>query len=446
MRHRVKTFFMMWLSLILVFTLAACGGSGGGKKDTSEPSPSGSSAQPSQSPSGETVELTFWHFGQTNYEELAREYEAAHPNVKIKLTSTESGAHHDNLFNALSAGAGAPDIAMVDVGHIERYRPAQDRFHNLYDLGAKDVQAEYLDWKWAIAENADGSFLFGLPTDIGPTAMFYRVDLFEQAGLPTDPAEVAAKLNTWDAFVQAAKDFTAKTGKPFVDLPELLFNAIRDQGDKQWFEPSGEFIGGSNEQLKRAFLTAAQGIQEGWVGSVAMWSPEWNAGMENGDFAVVLGPAWMAGYIKSQAPNSAGKWRVTDMPEGAGNWGGSYMMLPKEGKHPEIAFDFIKWLVSPENQLKSFQSHGLFPSAVKVYDMDGFKNFTDSYFGDQNTAEVFMRAAQKVKKVWFGPLWDSANNTAYNNGLRKILAEKNLNPEQVWNDVIKEISDTVERQ
>lgn len=89
---------------------------------------------------------------------------------------------------------------MLEIDQFDRFKVAQDRFENLYDLGAKDVKDQYLDWKWKSGENQDGDFLFGLPTDIGPKGLYYRTDVFEKAGLPTDPQEVANLINSPEAF------------------------------------------------------------------------------------------------------------------------------------------------------------------------------------------------------------------------------------------------------
>ena len=35
--------------------------------------------------------------------------------------------------------------------------------------------------------------------------MFYRRDIFEKAGLPTDPAEVAKLLSTWESYIETGK-------------------------------------------------------------------------------------------------------------------------------------------------------------------------------------------------------------------------------------------------
>lgn len=162
------------MSIIMVFSLAACGGGNGSK--TAE-SPGGGSTEEKdntkeEAPSTEKIELSFWSLGTTNYEDLAKEYTKEHPNITFKFQNTsDQTAHHNNLTTALSAGSGAPDIFQLEIAFMERFINNQDKFYNLYDLGAKDVEGNYLEWKWKQATSVDGSFQLGLPTDIGPTVV-----------------------------------------------------------------------------------------------------------------------------------------------------------------------------------------------------------------------------------------------------------------------------------
>ena len=42
----------------------------------------------------------------------------------------------------------------------------------------------------------------------------------------------------------------------------------------------------------------------------------------------------MMGYIQGQAPKTAGDWDVAAVPGGGGNWGGSFLAVPKQSKNP----------------------------------------------------------------------------------------------------------------
>ncbi|MFP3490777.1 carbohydrate ABC transporter substrate-binding protein, partial [Staphylococcus sp. SIMBA_130] len=63
-----------------------------------------------------------------------------------------------------------------------------------------------------------------------------------------------------------------------------------------------------------------------------------------------------------------------------------------------------------ENQLKSFEESGLFPSAPSVYEMDEFVNNEDEYFGGQNTAATFAEAAKEIPAVYKGPKYVTVND------------------------------------
>ena len=416
-----KKWLGIGLASVLALSLAACSGNDGASGDGKD---------------GE-VTLNFWAFGATNYEELAKEYEKDHPDVHIKFRSAETAEHHDALFTALSAGSGAPDIAALEVDQLDRFKEAQDRFENLYDLGAKDVQDQYLDWKWEAGENQEGDFLFGLPTDIGPKALYYRVDLFEEAGLPTDPEKVSALINSPEAFKEAGMKVKKETGKPFIDSIEMAYRAYLDASQKTYLNPDGELLlGEEGNDVKKAYDYAVELNKAGIVGKLEMWSPEWANGVNKGEFAAELGAGWLKGWMEENAPEAVGKWRVATLPtEFAANWGGSYISIPSETDHPQEAYDFVEWLVSPENQLKSFQSKGLFPSATSVYEMDEFKSNEDEFFGGQVSSTVFAEAAQDIdgavyKGVKYFPVHQEVLNA-----LRNV--QEGADPEKEWKAAVK---------
>ncbi|WLR57361.1 ABC transporter substrate-binding protein [Mesobacillus subterraneus] len=400
-------------------------------------------ASSSKSGSDEKVTLDFWVFGSTGYQKLIDEYQNDHPNVKIKLNEGEMNDMHNNLFTSISAGSGAPDIAMIEVSQMEKFKEASERFYNLNEYGAGDYEKNFLDWKWQQGQNVDGSFQMGFPTDIGPTALFYRKDVLDSAGLPTESEDLSAKLNTWEDFYDMAKTVKEKTGKPMSDSPELVFNALRDQQSEHYFNEKDELI--IEESVKDAYDYTAKMIQEGLVGKNSLWTPEWGSAMAEGSYAMMPGaPAWMMGVVKGNAPEAGGKWSLTNIPEGAGNWGGSFLTVPKESKHPEEAVEFIAWLTSPESQLKSFNDMGLFPSTPDVYENEDFLATTDEYFSGQPTAKIFAEAAKSVKPVYMGKNYAIVNTeilTALTN-----VATKKADPEKEWTKAVERIEKQIGRQ
>ncbi len=446
----MRRWFLFIVLAVVVSLFAACGGDkesnsqgvndNGGSNDVSN---SNDVPDSSNDGSKEPVELTFWVFGSTGYDLLAEEYMEQNQHVTININEGEMEDMHDNLFTSISANSGAPDIAMIEISQIARFIEAEDRFYNLYDYGADQVEGNFLDWKWQQAQSVDGSFQIGLPTDIGPTTMFYRTDVMEEAGFPTDPDELAAEISTWDDYYEAAKIIYQETGKPITDSPELMFNAMRDQLDQQYFNEDDELI--IEDTVKEAYDFTTKMIQEGLIGQNGLWTPEWGSAMAEGSYATLIGaPAWMIANVKGNAPDEGGNWSLTTIPEGAGNWGGSFLTIPSESKHPEEAFAFIAWLTSPENQLKSFHSNGLFPSTPDVYEDDEFLATTDEYFSNAPTAAIFAEAAQSVKTVYMGKNYGLVNNelvTALMN-----VAIEGADPQEEWDLAVERIKSQLERQ
>ena len=136
-------------------------------------------------------------FGTFGYKEagLFDKYQAEHPDITIKYDSTEQEKNYwTALQTKLASGSGASDVQAIEVGRITDVAQNQgDKWLDLKGTTAGAQVANYPDWKEAAATTKDGAVL-GLGTDIGPTGICYRTDLMKAAGLPTDPAELAAKL------------------------------------------------------------------------------------------------------------------------------------------------------------------------------------------------------------------------------------------------------------
>ena len=89
----------------------------------------------------------------------------------------------------------------------------------------------------------------------------------------------------------------------------------------------------------------------------------------------MLCPPWMHGIIEGNAPDITG-WDVADaFPEGGGNWGGSYLVVPANGKNVEAAQQLADWITAPEQQAKAFANAGTFPSQIEAQESDEVKNF-----------------------------------------------------------------------
>lgn len=421
--------FLMMVGLAFVFVLAACSNDSASEKEGGG--------------DGGDVELTLWAWPGFGLEKLAKEYEESNPGITIDIQEAEYGAVHENLITALASGSGAPDISAVDQGYLARMQQNSEHFYNLYDYGAADVEEDYLDWKWKQANNVAGDFLIGIPTDVGPMVMAYREDIFAEAGLPTDPEEVAAEIDTWEAYVETGRKLEEATGVNMINRTTDLYQAILEQNRIQYFDEEDNFVAADNPAVTRAW-DIASGAKD-ISANLERPTPEWSAALAEGDIATVLLPPWMMQNIKDAAPETKGLWNVTHLPEGSGNFGGSFLTLPKQGDHPEEAYDFITWVMAPEQQLTIWkEANGPFPSTPEVYDDPAIKEYKDDFFNNPELGVYYAEAAQQIVAGYKGIMHDPMSQL-FQDALTTIETGA-ATPEEAWEKVLSEAERQLERQ
>nr|WP_245778297.1 ABC transporter substrate-binding protein [Lentzea xinjiangensis] len=392
----------------------------------------------SQSADGKT-ELTIATFNEFGYEELFKEYEAAHPDVKITQRKTGQGQpHHQNLFTKLGAGSGLADIEGVEEGYLSQVMSKSGQFNDLKEIGPKIEDNRWLQWKTDAITSKDGK-LIGYGTDIGPLAMCYRKDLFAQAGLPSDPEGVKALFATWDSYFAAGDQFVAKVpGVAWFDSAAQVYNAMHNQLATGYYDESDKLVVDTNADIKKDWNAVTAAVGKGQSARLSAFSPEWNTGFKLGKFATKTCPSWMLGVVETQAgPENKGKWAVTDaFPNGGGNWGGSYLTVPKQSKNAKKAAELAAWLTAPEQQIKAFKAKGTFPSQVKALDAPELLEQTNAYFGDVKAGALFSTQAKKIKAAQYkGPADGQIQETVFSPALQSV--EQGKNSEEAWKAAVE---------
>ena len=359
-------------------------------------------------------------FGQFGYKELYKQYEKDHPGIKIvESAEGDLGKYNTKLSQQIAANAAAGDVVAIEEGQTVNFLQTADKFVNLQDHGYDEIKGDYLPYVASAATTSDGSATIGLGTDVGGLAMCYRRDLFEQAGLPTDREEVAKLWPTWQEFIKTGEKFQAGIGDDkihFIDAATNTYNSILMQGgDETYFDRDNNLVVESNPAVKNAWDLADDMIEADLSAKLVAFSDEWDAGFKNGSFATVACPAWMTGYIKGQAGDGfAGKWDIATVPGGGGNWGGSWLAVPKSSKHQKEALELITFLSGSVGQLGAFESEGRLPSLPALYDKPALKDATNPYFNDAPTGQLFVAGAANLKPVYLGaknvPVRDAFEN------------------------------------
>ncbi|WP_081235688.1 ABC transporter substrate-binding protein [Streptomyces viridosporus] len=415
--------------------LAGCADDGGDDSDSS----SGGE--------GKTT-VTLGLFGTFGFKEagLYAEYEKLNPGIKIAENVVERNEnYYPALLNHLTTNSGLQDVQAVEVGNIAEIVATQAG--KLEDLSkAPGVKKDnWLGWKWQQGTTKDGQTI-GLGTDIGPMAICYRKDMFEKAGLPTDRAKVAELwAGDWGKFVEAGEQYkkNGPKGTTFLDSPGGLINAILSSEEERFYNSSGEVTYKSNPAVKKAFDLTAEAAEKGLVGAQTQFQPAWDQTIANNKFAAMACPPWMLGYIKGKSqPDAAGKWDVAVAPR-SGNWGGSFLTVPKSGKNVEEAKKLVAWLTAPEQQAKLFKVQGSFPSAQAAFGSPEVTGAKNDMTGDSPIGEIFSEAAQQIPVQPIGPKDQIIQQGLTDNGV--ILVTKGKSPEEAWETATKTIDNNLDK-
>ncbi|WP_030790057.1 extracellular solute-binding protein [Streptomyces sp. NRRL S-920] len=376
---------------------------------------------------------------------LYEEYEKAHPDIRIKENVIErNDAYYPKLLTQLQSGAGVNDVAAIEVSNItEIVRTQGAKFEDLGKAEGVEKSA-YLDWKWKQATTEDGKTV-GLGVDIGPTALCYRKDLFEKAGLPTDREQLAKEwAGDWDKYVAMGEKYMKKApkGTKFVDSASSVYNAVFAGATERYYDEEGEEIYEESQGRKDAWDAAMKVARGDMSAKLKQFDPTWDQGFANGRFATVACPAWMAGYIQEKTgPGGKGKWDMAKAPTD-GNWGGAFLGVPSAGKHKKEATELAVWLTRPEQLAKIFAKQASFPSTPSVYDELKPSPATRAYFSDAPITRIYAGVAKNIPSAVYGVKDAQIGQSITDIGVLQV-EQQGKSPEEGWEAAQKEIKDVL---
>ncbi len=132
-------------------------------------------------------------------EELARQYEAENPGVKIELPTLENEAFKAKLTTLLQS-ADAPDIFHSWGGGVFYEQAKAGVLRDVTDVISQAAKDEIGTAGVAAFTAPDGK-VYGLARDVSEVVLWYNKDLFNQAGV--DPAS----MSTWEGFLAGVQKF-----------------------------------------------------------------------------------------------------------------------------------------------------------------------------------------------------------------------------------------------
>ena len=172
------------------------------------------------------VEIEYWQYffdaRVSAMEQLIENFEAANPDITVKMTHFPYADYRTKVAAAIPAGEG-PDVVQLFYGWLNDYVDAE----LIQPLPADAFQAATIDAEFfpMVQAMKDGDQYWALPTAVRSLALFYNERLLEEAGVepPT----------TMDELVAAAAAMTKRDGAG--NLTQVGMTAGMTAQDHHWW-------------------------------------------------------------------------------------------------------------------------------------------------------------------------------------------------------------------
>ncbi len=296
------------------------------------------------------------------FNDVIAKYQASHPGVTIKLEVTPS-ANYYQVLDTRFAGGQAPDLFRCQYQKIGPYAHAGAAI-DLSRYLEPGYGEQFVPTFWSAA-SFDGK-VHALPHHTDTFALYYNVDHLAKVGI--EPPAALDKSWSWGEFIQAAEALKKAGTAPYPFAMGWQFsNAYR------WlvylYQHGGRML---DDDGRTPLINTKAGIE------TIAWTQSWftkglvppNTSLKsteatqnlfaNGTISMLLNGNWQIPFLAEQM--TKWKWAVTYMPRDvamASDLGGNCVAVSKDSKKPEVAADFLKFLVDEAN-MRSFITTGMF--------------------------------------------------------------------------------------
>jgi multiple sugar transport system substrate-binding protein len=407
-------------SLLLIFSLAACGtndgsGSGGvggasGVPGSTGPD-TGSAAPPASGASGDVSgELTVWAMGNegTLLGAVADAFMAEYPNVTVNVTPVAWDQAATKLQAAIGSGE-TPDVSQMGTDMMGQFAATG----GLEAVPDSVDSSQYFESAWN-TNVVDGT-TYGVPWYVETRLLYYRTDIAEQAGVTAAPTN-------WTELKDAAKKFQQQGGAEWgislgtKNSQEYLPFVWSNGGDVM--ADDGTFTLDSPEAVE-ALTYYDSFFEEGLSPKSVPEGFDITPAFVTGSHPMFISGPWHIGLIEDAGgADIEGKWAIAPMPgkdsaPGTSFVGGSNFVVFKDAPNKAAAWAWIDFVSRPETQVMWYQEATVLPAVQAAWD-------DPALAGDENVA-LFGEQLGSTAAPPAIPTWAEIA-TSINENLEKVTA------------------------
>jgi multiple sugar transport system substrate-binding protein len=336
------------------------------------------------------VTIRMWAMGREGevVGELVRDFERAHPGIHVEVQQIPWTAAHEKLLTA-HVGGSLPDVGQLgnswisEFGTLEALLPLDPWL--AHGGLARDA---YFGGIWDT--NVLDGVTYGVTWYVDTRLLFYRKDMLARAGYKSMPTNWA----DWKACLRAIK---AKGGPGhygiFLPTNEWMTPVVLGlQSGSPLLADGGTRGAFRDSAYRRAFDYYLGIFREGLAPAIG-FNEIANKYQElsRGTFAMMVTGPWELGEFTHRLPDSLqSQWSTAVMPgpdgPGVSFAGGSSLVMFHGTKHPEAAWELVRFLSEPAQQVRFWRLTGDLPARREAWaDTALTADERTRAFGDQLT-------------------------------------------------------------
>jgi multiple sugar transport system substrate-binding protein len=314
---------------------------------------------------------------------VADDFNASHPGIHLQFEGYVYAAAADALSVQLGSGSGPDVVGPVGVGGAERFKGQWLDLQPYIDKAGIDM-SQYPESTVKLY-NAGGEGQLGIPYAVYPSVLFYKADMFKEAGLKEPPHQWNSTYTMPDGSTRPWDYDTVREIAKILTVDQNGHDATEAEFDPtkiaQWgFEPqrddlrqTGAYFGagallasdGKTAQMPDPWVAAWKQFYEGiWTDHVSMTGAQFQTTDLNpagypfcaGKVAMSTNYLWSTYCLEDKTTGT--DWNMAATPAYKGKTTAAFnadtFRILKSSKNPDKAFEVLQYLLANTDLLELY--------------------------------------------------------------------------------------------
>ena len=344
---------------------------------------------------------------QLYYENMVKLYKATvDKDFEAKVQAFGFREMPEKLAVSVKTGINPPDVVQLDEVLFGAFLAGDVPFLDLSDRIKKAKLNQ------DIAKSRQNLFAYkgktyGLPQSLSAMVLYYRSDLLKELNI--DPIS----LTTWDKFVSIGEKVVKDHNKAMIALDPTYIGILLRQRESDLFGKDGSVY--PDREAAIEILAWLQNLKKSGVGMVperaSIFDPLFfNSAVQFGEVLTVVGADWYGlDMLQQFTPDLKGKWGAMPLPawklpngklsRRTSTFAGQGLMINKGSKHPDEAWEFIKFVITDkESNARRFLDGNSFPAYMPAWKDERLLQ-PNEFFSNQRFGELLVKLSNEVPEV-----------------------------------------------